>query len=89
MISKKIKTNGGLIKMIVLILAVLILLAVLGFNLRSIVNSPTFVDNWDYLKSGIVIVWNNYLSGPIMYVWNSLFIPYIWNPIVNNLSGSR
>ncbi|MFA6554048.1 MAG: hypothetical protein WCS89_00920 [Candidatus Paceibacterota bacterium] len=86
MTSKKIKTNGGLIKMILLILAILILLAYFGFNIRSIVSSPTFVDNWAFLKSFVIGIWDHYLSGPVMYVWNTFFIPFVWNPIMNNLS---
>jgi hypothetical protein len=84
--KKNFATNRGLIKMIVLIIAGLILLAYLGLNLRSIVESQTFVDNWEFIKGLAVTIWNNYLSTPIMYLWSKVFIPYLWEPIINNIA---
>ena len=84
--SKKLMANRGLVKMIILIIAILLLLAYLGFNLRSIVNSPTFVDNWEFLKTLCVKIWDNYLRVPVIFAWDKVFIPYVWNPIVSNLT---
>ncbi|MFA6602076.1 MAG: hypothetical protein WCT02_04435 [Candidatus Paceibacterota bacterium] len=83
-------TNRGLIKTIVLIVVLLLILAYFGFNLRAIVSSQTFQDNWNFLKDLTVNVWSNYLSGPVGYFWNQIFLPYIWSPIIDNLSkGSQ
>jgi len=83
--KNKFPKNGGLIKMVILIIIILILLAYFGFNLRTIVSSQTFVDNWSFLKSIILGIWS-YISGPISYIWNTWFIPYVWEPIMNNAS---
>ena len=53
--------QGGLIKAILIIIVVLLILAYFGLNLRSIVSSPTFQDNWNFLWNGIVNIWNMYL----------------------------
>ena len=75
--------------MILLILVVLLLLAYFGFNLRSIVNSPTFQDNWSFIENGAVNFWNNYLKKPADYIWNTIFVPLIWRPAVSNLEQMK
>jgi ABC-type phosphate/phosphonate transport system permease subunit len=85
-ISKKIPTNRGLVRTILLVIVLLIVLAYFGLNIRSIVASQTFQDNWAFLKTFTIDLWNNYLSGPIVYLWNKIFIPFIWNPIIDNLA---
>lgn len=80
--KKNCKTNRGLIKTVVLVIAGLILLAYLGLNLRSIVESQTFIDNWEFIKNLIVTIWSDYLKGPIFYIFNNIFIPYIWEPLI-------
>ena len=79
-------SNRGLIKMIVLIIVLLLIMGYLGFNLRAIVSSETFQDNWSFIRDLSVNVWNNYLSRPLGYLWNEIFIPYVWEPIINNIS---
>jgi hypothetical protein len=79
-----INTNQGLVKAIVIFLIVLLILAYFGLNLRGIVESPTFQDNWNYIKGGVVSLWNSYLKAPATYLWN-LFIPFVWKPFEQNL----
>jgi len=83
--SKKIATNRGLVRTIVLIIALLILFAYFGLNLRSIVSGETFLDNWSFVKSTVTHIWSNYLSVPINYFWTKVFVPYFWEPVVDNL----
>jgi len=61
-------TNRGLVKQIVLVLVILVILAYFGLNIRSIVASPTFQDNWSYLKGIVLIIWNNFLSPVIGFL---------------------
>ena len=72
--------------MIVIILVALILLAYFGLNLKSIVSGEIFQDNWNFLKSLTLDIWSKYLKGPVMYVWETIFIPYVWNPIIDNIT---
>ena len=69
--------NRGLIKMIIVIFIVLILLAYFGLNLRSIVGSQTFQDNWNFISNLISTIWNNYLKGVVTFIWNSILAPLI------------
>lgn len=78
--SKKIYYNRGLVKFIILIVGLLILLAYLGLNLRSIINSPTFIDNWALIKGVVLTIWLDYLKAPALYLFNKIFLPYIWEP---------
>ena len=75
--------------MIVVFIAVLLILAYLGLNIRTIVASQTFQDNWAFIRDGSISIWNGYLKTPVSYVWNAIFIPYIWNPIFNNLTHGQ
>ncbi|MEA2715022.1 MAG: hypothetical protein QOG91_50 [Candidatus Parcubacteria bacterium] len=79
------KTNEGLIKLIVIIVIALLLLAFLGLNLRSIVNSPTFQDNWQFIKGIVLQIWTRFLKLPVLFIWNQGFVRFIWNPIFQNL----
>lgn len=87
--SKKVYYNRGLIKFIFIIIALLVLLAYLGLNLRSIVSSPTFVDNWAFIKSTVSTVWFDYLRTPVLYLFNDIFIPYIWEPISESIRNKN
>ena len=69
--------NRGLVKMVILIVVALLVISYFGLNLRNIVNSPTFQDNWSYLKGIIIFVWNNYLSGIASFIWNSIIMPLL------------
>lgn len=73
--------------MIVFIFVTLVLLAYLGLNLRSIVESQTFVDNWTFVKGIISTVWLDYLKQPVVYLFTKVFLPYIWEPSIRYLSS--
>jgi hypothetical protein len=77
--------NRGLMKMIVLIVIALILLAYFGLNLREITSSQIFTDNWEFLKNLCLNIWSNYLKIPFTFIWSKVFIPFVWNPIVDNI----
>jgi ABC-type phosphate/phosphonate transport system permease subunit len=83
------RTNRGLVKMVILIVIALILLAYLGLNLREITSSPTFIDNWEFIKNLCSNVWNNYLKVPFTFIWSKVFIPFVWEPIVQNISNRQ
>ncbi len=89
MIAKKIQTNRGLVKMLVLILVLLVIFAYLGLNIRSIIASETFRDNWSFLRDLSVNIWSDYLKGPLGYLWSSILVPYVWEPIIDNLRSEN
>jgi len=75
--------DRGLVKMILLIIVILLVLSYFGLNLRSLTNSSTFTDNWDFIKTTMVNVWHNYLQAPCVYVWNTWIVPYVITPIMS------
>lgn len=77
--------NRGLIKWIVIIVIAVIVLSYFGFDLRSIVESDATQNNLGYVWGGVVTVWNEYLSQPILYFWNNIFIDLLWNSFVDNM----
>jgi hypothetical protein len=58
------------------LITILILVTILLFkvNLRSAINSPQFQNNVTYIEEKSENIWVRYLSKPILYVWNNLFI---------------
>ncbi len=82
---KKIPTNRGLVKTIIMIIIALLILSYFGFNLRTLVSAPTTQDNFGYVASTTVTFWDKYLKNPAHYVWNDVFINLIWNPAIDNL----
>lgn len=82
------KTNRGLIKLLILILIALIVLGYYGISVRSAVQNPTTQDNISYVWNGVVYVWDTYLKGPATYLWN-IFVNDIWNPAITNLEAIK
>lgn len=62
--------RGGVIRTVLIIVALLIILGYFGFNLRNIVNSPIVQDNLNFAKEVILNVWNNFLKVPATYIGN-------------------
>ncbi len=72
-------SERGLVKLIILIIVLILVLSYFGINIQKIAESETGQANfgyvwrailsvWDYLVS----IWRNYLSTPIMNLWNQL-----------------
>ncbi|MFA6095251.1 MAG: hypothetical protein WC767_00170 [Candidatus Paceibacterota bacterium] len=74
-----------MIKYIVLAIILIIVLSFFGYDIQGIVESPLAQKNLGYAKDGVMFVWDNYLSQPITYFWNNIFIGLLWNTFVNNL----
>ncbi len=85
MIFKFKKDNRGLIKWIFIIIIAIIILSYLGFDLRAIVEAEGTQNNLNYVWGGVVMIWNNYLSDPILYFWNNIFLNLIWSAFVENM----
>ena len=72
----------GLIKTIVIIVIALIILGYFGFNIVDIINGPTVQANlhaaWDFA----MMIWNNYLAAPVIYIAGML-----WQLFQNGLTA--
>lgn len=78
------KTNGGFIKIIVLILIAVLVLSYFNFDIKSFVESPQTQSNLGYTVSLSNTIWNNYLSKPITYFWNNIFLGLLWTAFLEN-----
>lgn len=78
-------TQGGLIKLIVLIILAIAVLSYLGFDLRAFVHSPIVQGNFGFIFDFVGGVWENYLAGPARYLWNDVFIKLFWNSFIDNM----
>ena len=75
--AKNIKTNRGFIKWIIIIVIALIILGYFGFDVRRAIESPTTQSNFNYVQKIVWDVWNTYLKGIVMYLWNEVIIKLI------------
>ena len=82
------KSNQGLVKLLILILIALIVLGYYGISVRNAVQNPTTQDNVSYIWNGTVYVWDTYLKAPAGYRWN-IFVNDIWTPAINNLENIK
>ena len=77
--------NRGLVKWIFIIIIAIIILSYFGFDLRSIVEAEGTQNNLNYVWGGVVTVWDDYLSTPILYFWQNIFLNLIWSAFVENM----
>lgn len=82
-------TNRGFIKWVIIIVVALLVLSYFGFSLRSLIDSPVTQDNFQYVATSTVTVWDKYLKKPASYVWNDVFINLIWGPAIDNLTKMK
>ena len=67
--------------MIIIIVIALIVLGALGFNIKDIINSEKVQTNLHYAWDLAIMVWDNFLAGPVIWIWNNIIIGLIWNNI--------
>ena len=87
--NQHLNPQGGLVKIIILIVIALLVLSYFGFNLRTLVSAPNTQDNFSLVGNFVSNIWNNYLKGPAVYLWSDIFIPLIWNPFIDNLTKMK
>ena len=71
--------NQGLIKLIVIVIIGILVLSYFGINIQSIAESPTSQSNFSYVYGIISGIWNGYLRGPVLYLWNDVFVGILWD----------
>lgn len=86
LIKKRNMNRGGLIRLIIYIIIILLIISYFGLNIRTIVNSPAGQENFTYVQEIMINVWNGYLKKPVLYLWNDIFLKLIWEPAIENLT---
>jgi hypothetical protein len=74
-----------MIKYVILGLVVIIILSYFGYDLKAIIEAPATQNNLSYAWGGVNYVWNNWLKGPITYVYKNIFIGILWKAFIHNL----
>lgn len=80
--------HGGFIKMIILIIIAIIVLSYFGFDLQSIIESPTAQKNLNYAKEFVVHIWDAYLKAPATYLWD-IWVKYIWSAFIKAMEAIK
>ena len=70
---------------IVLGIVLILLLSYFKVTVRGIIESPEGQDNVNYVQSIGQNIWQNYLQDPATYLWNDVWVPLIWHPVLSLL----
>ncbi|HVT75293.1 MAG TPA: hypothetical protein VHD69_02690 [Candidatus Paceibacterota bacterium] len=73
-----------MIKYVILALVIIIVLSFFGYDLRAIIEAPQTQSNLGYAWSGVSFVWDH-IKGPILYLYQNIFIGILWQAFVHNL----
>lgn len=71
------KTNQGLVKWVVLVVIAVIILSILGIDIRRAVESPTTRENFSYLTQIILWIWDAFLRDFVFFIWERAILPLI------------
>jgi hypothetical protein len=72
--------QGGLIKMIIIIVIAIIVLSWYGVDIKEFLTSPQVQKNFGYISDFIKDVWADYLSEPAQKIWG-IWIEHVWKPL--------
>jgi len=84
----------GFLNLLWLFILFALVVTYLNIDVRGIVDSPEVQQGgsevkkisktiWQALKSILMPIWENYLSKPVLYFWNNIFIDFIWEGFKN------
>ena len=73
-------TNGGFIKLILLVVILILIVSYFGFNLRDIIEDPQTQDNFSVVWEWFQRIWENYLKRPAEWIWEHI-LSFIWNDL--------
>lgn len=80
--------DGRILIIILVIIAIILVLSYLNFDIEKFIKSPSTQKNIHYVTDSIVYVWQHYLKGPAITVYD-FFIKYIWDPMIAGLERMR
>ena len=81
MINNYKNKQGGLIKLIIIIVIAIAILSYYGFDIKNFFTSPQAQKNFGYVWDFITETWTNYLAEPAIKVWG-IYVQYVWTPLV-------
>jgi|SRR3989344_1525760 len=78
--------NKGFVQIVIILVLLLIILSLLGVSLSSLFSNPILAENFGFVKTWGLWLWNNYLAGPANKLW-SLVGALIWDPFMDVMGG--
>lgn len=85
---KKNNKQSGFIKMIIIIIIAIAILSYYGIDIKNFFTSDLVQKNLNYVWSGIVYIWSNFLVDPATYLWG-IWVNYIWEPFLSMLKNTK
>ena len=70
---RRIKNSKGFIKSIVIIIIAVVILGILGIDLRQTLNEGKSHDNLIFVWELVKGFWNNYVKKPMEFVWGTFY----------------
>lgn len=77
--------NTGLINFILIVVFLILLLSYFNVDIKGFVEDPVTQQNITYVWGGALFIWNEYLSSPVLYFWNNIFLNLLWDSFVTNM----
>jgi len=78
--------QGGLIKMIIIIIIAIAILSWYGFDLKTFVMSEPVQRNFGYVWGFVKDIWSDYLAGPAHKLWG-IWVTYAWGPFMEMIKN--
>jgi hypothetical protein len=66
------RQENGFIQIIIIIALLLVILSLLGVSLSALFDNKLIQDNFGFVGKWIITAWNNYLSEPFNFAFESL-----------------
>ena len=79
------RESGFIIKLILIIISLVLIFSFFGVDIKSVAESPQTQKNIAYVVGIGKSVWDKYLSKPILYFWQNIFIDLLWESFVSNM----
>jgi hypothetical protein len=76
--------QGGLIKLIIIVVIAILVLSWFGVDIKEFITSESVQKNLSYVWTLITDTWTNYLATPAHKVW-VIWVQYIWDPFMEML----
>ncbi len=86
---RRYQNNTGFIRFILLIVGLVLVLSYFNVDIRGIIEAPQTQDNISYVTGAVVYIWDTYLSNPVLYFWNNIFLSLLWSSFTANLENIK
>lgn len=74
----------GFIQLIIILVLIVIIMSLLGISLRAVFSNSTLQENFGFIGQRLNWFWDNYLSQPFRFIYNTLIKP-IGERLINAL----